>query len=187
MEARGKHDGNPTDQSVQVGALISDLMRDEYAVRSRAVRHLVSLGHAASPALVKALGAESVELRWQAALALRGIADAATAPALLDALEDDDIGVRWLAAEALAAIGVPALAPLLEGLIHRADSIFFREGATHVLLSLTEGRLGPIVRPVLLALQHLGAEISAPVAAYEALEALERRGIDTHASPPLSS
>lgn len=175
----GENDQDIRD-SAEIGGLISDLSRKDYAARSRAVRHLASLGDEASPALVRALASEDEEVRWQALLALRSIADPATIPALLDALEDYDIGVRWLASDALGAIGVPALAPMLDRLIHRADSVLYREGVTHVLYGLAESSLDPILGPVIRALDQPAAETMAPVAASDALKELKQRNGGAH-------
>lgn len=180
MESDRTEHANQADRTAEIDGLIADLVRRDHSVRTRAIHHLVSLGHVASTALVHALDSDDVEVRWQAALALRRIADPVTSPALIEALEDEDIGVRWLAAEALSAIGPTVLAPLLERLIHNADSVLFREGARHVLLGHSDGRLGPILQPVLQALEHQAAETSAPVAAYHALKDLRKRGSGTH-------
>lgn len=176
-----------TDLAAEIDRLISDLSSRDDGVGAHAFRRLVALGPLASTALVHALAAEPVGVRWRAATVLRRIADPATISALLEALEDEDIGVRWLAAEALAAMGMPALVALLECLIHRADSVLFREGATHVLVSHADGPLGPTVRGVLYSLEHQASDVSAPVAAYEALEDLRSGRFDVQSSSASSS
>jgi HEAT repeat protein len=187
VRPNAEQNAKETDHAAEIEALISELSCDDDAARSHAMSHLVALGRDASPALTRALAAERVGLRWRAAWALGKIADPATTPDLLRALEDEDIGVRWLAAEALSSIGAPALAPLLERLIHRADSVLFREGTTHVLLSHADGPLAQAVRRVLRALDHPASEVAAPVAAYEMLEEVHDRARDARPSASSSA
>jgi HEAT repeat protein len=187
VSSNAKQHAKETDRAAAIETLISELSSDDDATRSRAVHHLVALGRNASPALTRALAAERVGLRWRAAWALGKIADPATTPDLLRALEDEDIGVRWLAAEALSSIGTAALAPLLERLIHRADSVLFREGATHVLLSHADGPLAPAVHRVLRALDHSASEVAAPVAAYKLLAEVHGSAPDARSSAPSSA
>ena len=86
-------------------------------------------------------------MRWEAAKSLSDIADPAAAPALVQALEDPETGVRWLAAEGLIRMRSACLQPLLHALTERADSVWLRDGAHHVLhdlakMGLAEGMAG---------------------------------------------
>ena len=80
--------------------------------------------------------------------------------------------MRWLAGEALIRLGRGALAPLLRGLEGSSDSIWFRDGAHHVLSSLIRDGVADEAIPVLEALENLEPSVEAPVAAYHVLEDL---------------
>jgi HEAT repeat protein len=87
-------------------------------------------------------------------------------------LEDEKSAVRWLAATALINLGRDALVPLLQGLEGHSESIWFREGAHHVLRSLVKDGLADEAIPVLEALENLEPCVEAPVAAFHVLEDL---------------
>jgi HEAT repeat protein len=160
-----------------IGSLISDLASDDGWVRETARLSLVGIGSRAVAALIEALGDPHRRVRWEAAKALEQIANPQAAPALVGALEDKEFSVRWLAAEGLVAIGSEALGPLLRALIERSDSVWLREGAHHVLHdlhNLARRRLGPMLKPLLAALEDLEPTLGVPMAARAALEALKQ-------------
>ena len=127
------------------------------------------------PSLIRLLSHRKPHVRWEAAKALCGIADPIAASALVNALDDRDGDVRWLAAEGLAALGRESLQPLLAALIERAQSCWFCEGAHHVCQTLLKRkRLGPILRPLLAAMEQSEPEIAVPPAAYTALSRLKK-------------
>ena len=125
------------------------------------------------PSLIRLLSHRKPHVRWEAAKALCGIADPIAASALVNALDDRDGDVRWLAAEGVAALGRDGLQPLLAALLQRAKSGWFCEGAHHVCHTLVKRKkLGPILRPVLAALEQSEPEVAVPPAAYTALSRL---------------
>ena len=143
----------------------------------------MALGKPAVPSLIQLLSHRKPHVRWEAAKALGGIADPIAASALVNALDDRDGDVRWLAAEGLAALGRDALQPLLAALIQRARSGWLCEGAHHVCHVLVrKRRLGPILRPLLAALEQSEPEAAAPLAAYTALSRLRELPPDTATS-----
>ncbi len=153
--------------------LVTDLASPNPVVRTKARRSLVAIGKSAVPSLIRLLSHRKPHVRWEAAKALCGIADPLAASALVNALDDRDGDVRWLAAEGLAVLGRESLQPLLAALIERAQSCWFCEGAHHVCHTLvTRKRLGPILRPLLLALKEAEPEVAVPPAAYAALSRL---------------
>ncbi len=159
----------------RVPTLVADLASTDPTVRTKARKGLVAIGEPAVPALIRLLSHGKPHVRWEAAKALCGIADPIAASALVNALDDRDSDVRWLAAEGLAALGRESLQPLLAALIERAQSCSFCEGAQHVCHTLVnKRRLGPILRPLLLALKQSEPEVAAPVAAYTALSRLRK-------------
>ena len=87
--------------------------------------------------------------RREAARALANIGDPSAAPALVGTLDDDKAAARWLAGEALINMGRDALAPLVRGLEGNSDSIWFRDGAHHVLRSLIREGVTDKTIPVL--------------------------------------
>ena len=133
---------------------------------------LEQIGAPAVPALLKALQSPNDYARWEAAKALGGIADPSAAPGLVDALRDQRSAIRWLAATALINLGRASLVPLLQGLEGNSDSIWFRDGAHHVLGSLVRDGVADEALPVLEALEDIEPCIEAPIAAYHILQEL---------------
>jgi HEAT repeat protein len=133
----------------------------------------VALGKLGVPSLIQLLSHRKPHVRWEAAKALCGIADPNAALALVNALDDRDGNVRWLAAEGLTALGQDGLQPLLAALLERARSGGFCEGAHHVCHTLVKKKkLGPILRPLLAAMQGSEPEVAVPPASYAALSRL---------------
>jgi HEAT repeat protein len=112
----------------------------------------------AVPGLVGALlGDENSYVRWEAAKALRTLADERALPELLEALSaDTNSFVRYAAAEALGAIGDPAALDALEGALLNDDNDYVRYAAATAL-----GQIGdPTSVPVLLkALNHHNSHV----------------------------
>jgi HEAT repeat protein len=160
-------------QDAVIKSLISELTCDDVVRCQKARKTLVSIGKPAVAPLVKALKDQKEQMRWEAAKALGQIADPSATVALLEALEDKDFDIRWLAAEGLIAIGKDVLAPLLKALINHSDSIWFRNGAHHVLHDLARRGLYDKVRPVLVALEDTESAIEVPMAAKAVLSQIE--------------
>ena len=158
-----------------VTSLVSVLASTDGMKRHAAREQLEEIGGSAVPFLVRALESPNEHTRWEAAKALGKIADARAAKALVRTLEDEKGAIRWLAATALINLGRGALVPVLRGLEGHSDSIWFRDGAHHVLRSLVRDGAADEAIPVLEALENLEPRIEAPVAAYHALEGLRGR------------
>jgi hypothetical protein len=94
----------------------------------------------------------------------------------VNTLKDERAAVRWLAATALINLGHDALAPLLRGLEGNSESIWFRDGAHHVLRSLMRDGEADEAIPVLEALENIEPCVEAPIAAYHVLQELRGRG-----------
>lgn len=157
-----------------VDSLMLDLASDDRQRRQQARESLVALGKPAVALLLEALAASSPIVRWEAVKALGEIGDPAAIPALVKALEDETIDVRWRAAESLIVFKRDGLASLLQALVQRADSAWLREGAQHVLRSLTADEdLEDLVTPVLTALEEIEPKMTGPVAANRALKILQ--------------
>ena len=168
---------NGTVPSSEVIGSLADVLTTADGVARRAARErLEEVGKPAVPFLIEALQSSNEHARWEASKALNAIRDPRAAPALVSALEDDKSAVRWLAATALIKLGRSALAPLLRGLEGHSDSIWFRDGAHHVLHSLVSDGAADEALPVLEALENLEPCVEAPVAAYQVLEGLRETG-----------
>ena len=160
-------------RDARITSLLGDLTGGDPATREKAREALVVIGRPAVPSLFQLLANGKPHIRREAAKALSGIADPLAATALANALEDPDGGVRWLAAEGLIVLGGEGVQPLLAALLERAQSLWFCESAHHVCHTLaTRRRLGPILRPVLAALDKPEPQIGVPLAAYAALSKL---------------
>ena len=156
-----------------ISELIAALASPSPVARRKAREALVALGKPAVPSLIQLLSHRKPHVRWEAAKAIGGIADPIAAFALVNALEDRDGDVRWLAAEGLAALSRDALPPLLAALIDPSNSDWLCEGAHHVCHVLVRKRgLGPILRPLLAALEQTEPKVASPLAAYTALSRL---------------
>jgi HEAT repeat protein len=163
--------------AADIDGLISDLASRDSGVRVLARRSLVDIGGRAVNALIGALTHRKSRVRWEAAKALGEIAHPAAAPALVRALEDRTFDVRWLAAAGLIAMGSEGLANLLLALIDRADSVWLRDGAHHVLHDLAErdDDLAEDLRPVLSALESGAPSVEVPLGAKNTLAMLAKR------------
>ena len=134
---------------------------------------MVAMGGSAVPYLVDALKFRKGWVRWEAAKALGQIPGPAATRALVDALGDKTFDVRWLAAEGLVPRGREGLRVLMQALVEKSDSAWFREGAHHVLFDLSQGYLGDKVKPVLEALEDVDASVEVPLKAKTLLDLLE--------------
>ena len=156
-----------------ISELIAALASPSPVARRKAREALVALGKPAVPSLIQLLSHRKPHVRWEAAKAIGGIGDPIAAFALVNALKDRDGDVRWLAAEGLAALSRDALPPLLAALIDPSNSDWLCEGAHHVCHVLVRKRgLGPILRPLLAALEQTEPKVASPLAAYTALSRL---------------
>jgi HEAT repeat protein len=171
--------GNPV--SATIDPLVHALSGHDALPPWSARRALEAIGPAATPSLIPVLDSADPITRWEAAKALASIADPASAPTLVQGLMDGDGSIRWLAAEGLIHIGSPALPPLLHALIQSSGSAWLRDGAHHVLRSLLNDDLAPVLAPVIHALEGTAPDIAVMPAASHALQALGLR------PPPLPS
>ena len=156
-----------------IASLVDVLTSADGVERHAAREKLEEIGRPAVPALLGALQSPSEHARWEAAKALGEIGDTRAASTLVKTLEDEKAAVRWLAATALINLGRDALVPLLRGLEGHSDSIWFRDGAHHVLGSLVRDGVADEAVPVLEALENLEPCIGAPIAAYHVLQDMD--------------
>jgi len=163
----------PGDETI--ASLVDALANTDGVERQAAREKLEEIGRPAVPFVIRALQSPSEHARWEAAKALGKISDASAAQALVRTLEDEKAAVRWLAATALINLGRDALVPLLRGLEGNSDSIWFRDGAHHVLRSLIRDGVADEAVPVLEALENLEPCIAAPIASYNALGELRKQ------------
>ncbi len=155
--------------------LAEALASEDGWVRQRAREKLVRAGGPAVDLLIDTLGDKREQVRWEAAKALLDAADSRAAPALVEHLEDELFDVRWLAAEALVVLGEKALPELLNALKNRSDKLLLREGAHHVLKKIENKQTTAILHPIIEALDGLEPELTVPVKARAALEAVRNR------------
>lgn len=156
-----------------IETLVSRLNDPNSRVRHDARVAIKKRGKSATHPLLALLATPDHQTRWEAAKALSQIADPDTAPRLVKVLADDeDFDIRWLAAEGLIAIGPEGLPSLLQALVNRADSVWLRKGAHHVLRTQMHQGLDKVVGPVLTAMEQAEAQLTVPTAARAALEKL---------------
>ncbi len=140
--------------------------------RRQARLSLVYLGPEAVDPLMELLHDPDHEVRWEAAKALGEIADPRSAQALVEILEDAEFDLRWLAAEGLIALGKAGLEPLLETLLKKAESVYLREGAHHVMYDLAHKGFRDQLAPLMAALDGADPEIEIHEPARKALQEL---------------
>ncbi len=165
------------------GDTIEDLLRQlhshDWKPRESARWQLVTMRDVSVFPLMHALEDADWHVRWEAATALRDIADPRSAPALVRALRDRRFGIRWLASDGLIALREAALPPLLQELVRSGDSVLLRGGAHHVLRDLVRGHVSREVAnmllPVVDALESIEPSVTVPVVARRALEQLPAR------------
>ena len=160
-----------------VDQLLAGLASNDPVERERARNALVDVGSFSVPGLLGALENKRQHVRWEAAKTLAEIADPAASEKLVQALSDEDSDVRWVAGAALIALKRDAVKPLLNGLTKSQDSEGLYKSAHHVFHDLSKNSdLGPLLAPVLKALDQTEPEVAVPVAAQRVLENLGSDG-----------
>jgi HEAT repeat protein len=143
--------------------------------RQAARENLVAMGPEATPVLIRLLEDPDSRVRWEAAMALKDLADPASAEALVAALKDENGDVRWVAAEGVAAIGEASLRPLLETLMADADSFELRDSA-HVAISLlTDPDQRNLLAPLYRAMKNGRPPEEVMITAAEAMRVLAKK------------
>lgn len=131
---------NSSDEKINtksmIGGLIKGLYSNNSIERQRTREVLVSIGQPVLAYLADLLTVSNLATRWEAVKAIGQIKDLQGIPLLLDALNDEEFEIRWLAAEGLIEMGKHSLVPLFEKLIDNYQSVFFRQGAHHVINEL---------------------------------------------------
>jgi len=164
--------------SVNPGVWALVLATKDGVQRQSARETLVAMGREATPVLVKLLDDPHSSVRWEAALALKDIADPASSESLAEALKDENGDVRWVAAEALGALGPEGMRPLLKTLMEDADSFELRDAA-HVAISLLrDSGDRELLSGVYKALKNGSPPEVVMMEAAEAMETLKKRGKD---------
>jgi len=166
-----------TKDAETINNLISDLASDDDSRRKSARFSLMAIGKRAVPRLVEVLKDRNDLVRWEATKALAEIGDSEAAPALVKALEDEEFGIRWTAAEGLTGMNVKGLRALFLAMEQKPDSSLLREGAHHVLHYLAKGELKKYLAPVLDALEGPAPIVQTLVAAYHAMEDMQKAKI----------
>ncbi|GAA4463436.1 HEAT repeat domain-containing protein [Novipirellula rosea] len=162
----------------EISLAIKQLASDDGVVREKARNALVA---AESRDVTEALIAELVDyrhqVRWEAAKALSQIGDPIAALPLVHAMDDDDHDVAWVAAEGVAEMGEVGLQAVLSGLSHSSRSGSFYKVAHHALKEIRKhGKHRDVVAKVMATLEGVEPRLSAPIAAYEALQELRGNG-----------
>ncbi len=163
------------EQTQKIKTLLAQLDSKDRTTREQARTTLVKLGSPAVEALGAALNDKHYWIRHEAARALGEIGDPAALPALINALEDEEGEVRWQVGESLSSFHTAGAIAVLQALIKRAGSSWFRTGAHHVLQNIFYRNAGlqESLKPVILALGESQPALTVPVAASKALNELE--------------
>ncbi|QDV85813.1 HEAT repeat domain-containing protein [Planctomycetes bacterium TBK1r] len=156
----------------EIQSTLDELASNDGAVRERARKALVATnGHEVVYALIGELVDPRHQVRWEAAKALSEIADPVAAIPLVHAMFDEDNDVAWVAAEGVARLGEPGLLAVLSGLTRASHSVEYCKAAHHSLKEFRKsGKQHTEVDAVMKALEGVEPKLSAPVAAYQALQ-----------------
>ena len=156
--------------------IIARLGSKDGLIRQSARQGLEEIGKPIVPLLLESLENSSNEhQRWEILKILDHLRDPESAPDLVEMLQDERAGNRWLAADALVNLGYWGLEPLLQGLVNNFSSVWFREGAHHILRAFHEkGMLNSDIEHILAALEGVEPAVEAPWAAETALERMHR-------------
>jgi HEAT repeats len=173
MSVTSAYEDNQARDSAVIGLLVDQLASDDRLEREHALRALVAVHCPAVGPLIAALSDPDDEVRWEAAGALAEISDPTAGKALVRALEDPSCDVRWVAGVALIALDGRGLVPLLQALVDRAPSRRLRQGAHHILYSLSSRGWAKRVAPVLSALEDIEPVSTVPLAAQSVLDTLK--------------
>lgn len=152
---------------------LAELASENCVTRERARKALVAEGgNDVVDALAQELSGTTRQRRWEAVVALSGIASPLCALSLVRAMDDEDTDIAWIAAEGIAKLGEAGFIAVLSRLTHHS-SIRFCRLAHHSLKVLRGAAKHPAeVKHVMTALKSLEPTLAAPVAAYEALQSL---------------
>ena len=165
------------DPQSKIKNLISNLASYDDATRMNARMALLAMGKQAVPFVVEALKDRNDLARSEATNVLSEIGDPEAAPALVRTLEDEEFGIRWTAARGLIGMNIKGLRSLFKALEEKPESDLLREGAHHVLHDLAKGELRKYLIPVLVALEGPAPAAQILVAAYRAMEDMEKAKI----------
>ncbi|MCM2370239.1 HEAT repeat domain-containing protein [Aporhodopirellula aestuarii] len=154
---------------------INDLASDDGVVRDRARKALVAAqGHEVVHALIAELVDPRKRVRWEAAKALADIGSPVAALPLVHAMTDEDDEVAWLAAEGVASLGEPGLLAVFSGITRDCHSLEYCKVAHHSLKEFRKiGNHVEVIDKVKKALEGVEPKLSAPIAAYRALQELK--------------
>ncbi len=136
--------------------------------------NLVAMDRDATPVLLRLLENPDSRVRWEAALALKDLADPAAAEALVEALKDENGDVRWVAAEGLGAIGEASLRPLLKSIMNDAGSFELRDAAHVAIHFLRDKGQRELLEGVYRAIMERRSSAEVIMAAADAMDVLEK-------------
>ncbi|MFG0262228.1 MAG: HEAT repeat domain-containing protein [Novipirellula sp. JB048] len=165
--------------SQQIKSAVRQFASADGTAREKARQSLVE---ARSLEVIQAVMAELVDprrqVRWEAAKALSQIGEPVAALSLVHAMDDEDHDVAWVAAEGVAGMGEIGLEAVLSGLTRSSRSGSFYKVAHHALKQIhARGRHREITASVLESIEGLQPRLSAPLAAYDALQQLRDSGV----------
>jgi HEAT repeat protein len=161
---------NNTNSKSIVGGLIKSLSSNNSVERKRAREILVNIGKPAMGYLEKLSTSRIFLERREAVKTAAQINDPSGIHLLVKALDDPHFEIRWIAAEGLIDLGKVSLMPLLLMLMDKYESVFFRQGAHHVLSGLKIRGYYTDSNRLLSLLQDINGESYIPVAVKKELD-----------------
>jgi HEAT repeat protein len=153
-----------------IGGLVKSLSSNISIERHRAREILVSIGKPVIGYLKNSAASRDLKERWEAIKVVAQIKDPSGIPILLAAMDDPEFEIRWIAAEGLIDLGEKCIKPLLIKLIDKNESVFFRNGAHHVLNELKMRGLYTDTAGLISLLKDIKAESFIPIAVRKELD-----------------
>lgn len=144
---------NQIQEKTEIKALINQFWNKSGIVRNKARKSLKEFGHTAVDYLSELLVNKKKIIRWEALKTLVEINDPHSGVLFIYALNDEESDVRWVAAEGLISLGKQGAITTLEGLISNFDSVYFRNGAHHILREFSKKDPSPELKKLLFSLK----------------------------------
>jgi len=153
---------NKSQEKAEIKALINQLGNKSGIERSNAKESLKEFGHTAVYYLSELLVDKKKIIRWEALKTLAEISDPHSGSLFIFALNDEESDIRWVAAEGLISLGKQGVITTLEGLISNFDSVYFRNGAHHVLKEFSKKHPSTEIKRLLSSLKKADTEYYSP-------------------------
>lgn len=170
---------NKLQETAEIKALIKQFESKSGIVRNNARESLKEYGQTAVYYLSELLIDKKKIVRWEALKTLGEISDPHSGALFIFSLNDEESDVRWVAAEGLISLGKQGVISTLEGLISNFHSVYFRNGAHHILKEYSKKHPSPELKKLLSSLMKADTEYYTPAIVLKLLRNLRSAKVKT--------